>query len=990
MSRCPLVTGSKEPGQTTRRNRVHSPVGDIAAGWCTCGETVPERCLAVSAGSVRFVPYRPGRRPGPGRPLQRDQRAGREPALAQQRGQDLGRARRRRPRTADRRTRNRAARPSQARARSTPLDPVGDQPRARQPDERRCSAGSPARPGRRPRPAARRRRRGTAPPARRRPSPRTGRARPRRAGRRGSLPRSRTGPPWSGRWSAWWCGPARSPAAGRPPARDDPGHDLAAAGLVTPFPGTWSFQRRPAPERPRRGPGAPASAGSASTRAVASSRAWPIRSSSSSSRSSSQAGLAASLRGAEHVALPALRPGRSGTARTRPACWPPRPAAPWPARPPAPRSPAGTGPGRLPRPTRPRSWCSWETPNRSASMITITTAFGTSTPTSTTVVVTSTSTRPSAKASITLSFSSGGSLPCRIARRRPASGPAASSAARSRTATGGRGRRLAAIVAGRPRSRPRHRRPVAADPRADHVGLAARADLLPDPLPGPGQVVRPLGDRHDVRRDRRAPGRQLGQGRHVQVAEDRHGHGPRDRRRGHHEHVRPAVPGLVPQRVPLLDAEPVLLVDDDQAEVGELHPVLEQRVGADDDAGLARGGLQQRLAPGRPRPASRSAGSAWSRARRRRAGPAMPSGPSRLEIDRKCCCASTSVGASRTACPAASTTCSIARSAMTSCRSRPRPAAAGASDDRAPGRRRWSRRPAAGRRSARTAGVASKAASRPPSDRRPRDGAVAGGGQPALRQQHLQGERLVPLQPASWTGARRPRRRAGGCRAARRRSRAGRAGRAEPAGSGSSGDVQHVQRDPHRVGDLPGRHLGAGPVDRDQLGGELGGPGPGAARPRAARTPDGSAAACPGSWTPGRRTGPRTPGLSSLLAPVLPAAAEEGQRQPAVPVGHDRLEDRSPGRLRIRRTDDRGHLGLHGDVLAVAQADQVGQLAALVVPARVVAAAGRRRCAGQAPRPAAWPPCRPMTSRSGSARTAMPAAPSGSPRSGLPPSPWPG
>ena len=39
-------------------------------------------------------------------------------------------------------------------------------------------------------------------------------------------------------------------------------------------------------------------------------------------------------------------------------------------------------PGAEPRPTRPRSWCSWETPNRSASITTMTVALGTSTPTS--------------------------------------------------------------------------------------------------------------------------------------------------------------------------------------------------------------------------------------------------------------------------------------------------------------------------------------------------------------------------------------------------------------------------------------------------------------------------------------------------------------------------------------------------------------------------------------------------------------------------------
>ena len=54
--------------------------------------------------------------------------------------------------------------------------------------------------------------------------------------------------------------------------------------------------------------------------------------------------------------------------------------------------------------------------------------------------------------------------------------------------------------------------------------------------------------------------------------------------------------------VALLDAEAVLLVDDDQAQLGEPHPVLDQRVGADDDARLAGLRIEQRLplAPWRP------------------------------------------------------------------------------------------------------------------------------------------------------------------------------------------------------------------------------------------------------------------------------------------------------------------------------------------------------------------------------------------------------
>ena len=55
------------------------------------------------------------------------------------------------------------------------------------------------------------------------------------------------------------------------------------------------------------------------------------------------------------------------------------------------------------------------------------------------------------------------------------------------------------------------------------------------------------------------------------------------------------------QGVALLDAEPVLLVDDDQAQLGEPDAVLDQRVGADDDARLTGLRVQHRL-PLRLRP----------------------------------------------------------------------------------------------------------------------------------------------------------------------------------------------------------------------------------------------------------------------------------------------------------------------------------------------------------------------------------------------------
>ena len=57
------------------------------------------------------------------------------------------------------------------------------------------------------------------------------------------------------------------------------------------------------------------------------------------------------------------------------------------------------------------------------------------------------------------------------------------------------------------------------------------------------------------------------------------------------------------QGIALLDAEAVLLVDHDQPEVGELDVLLEQRVRADDDAGRAGRGVEQRR-PARGRAAA--------------------------------------------------------------------------------------------------------------------------------------------------------------------------------------------------------------------------------------------------------------------------------------------------------------------------------------------------------------------------------------------------
>ena len=81
----------------------------------------------------------------------------------------------------------------------------------------------------------------------------------------------------------------------------------------------------------------------------------------------------------------------------------------------------------MPRPTRPRSWCSCESPKRSAFSTIISEALGTFTPTSMTVVETSTSVSPSAKALMTASFSPGFILPCISATLTSGSAAASSS-----------------------------------------------------------------------------------------------------------------------------------------------------------------------------------------------------------------------------------------------------------------------------------------------------------------------------------------------------------------------------------------------------------------------------------------------------------------------------------------------------------------------------------------------------------------------------------
>ena len=125
------------------------------------------------------------------------------------------------------------------------------------------------------------------------------------------------------------------------------------------------------------------------------------------------------------------------------------------------------------------------------------------------------------------------------------------------------------------------------DQRADPVGLAAVADGRVDALHD--FLATGLGQRH--RLDRRAAGRQLVDHRHVEVGVCGHRQRAGNRGRGHDQLVRVAAGmlALVAKRHSLVDAEAVLLVDDEERETAETDPLLEEGVGADGDADVAAG-----------------------------------------------------------------------------------------------------------------------------------------------------------------------------------------------------------------------------------------------------------------------------------------------------------------------------------------------------------------------------------------------------------------
>ena len=118
---------------------------------------------------------------------------------------------------------------------------------------------------------------------------------------------------------------------------------------------------------------------------------------------------------------------------------------------------------------------------------------------------------------------------------------------------------------------------------ADHVRLPSGRQLLPDGFFKPAA----LRFVQQERPDRSSPGRLSVDHGDVEVAVRRHGERPRDRRRRHDEDVRR--PSFPLKRRPLDHAEPVLFVDDGEAQGAERDVVLDQGVRPDGDRNRAAG-----------------------------------------------------------------------------------------------------------------------------------------------------------------------------------------------------------------------------------------------------------------------------------------------------------------------------------------------------------------------------------------------------------------
>ena len=119
------------------------------------------------------------------------------------------------------------------------------------------------------------------------------------------------------------------------------------------------------------------------------------------------------------------------------------------------------------------------------------------------------------------------------------------------------------------------------DQWANDVRLPALVEMLAQT----GVRSRALLLGHPSRDDRLAVGGRLRDLGHSEVAVDRERERARDRRRGHVQDVWTSSFG---ECAPLLDAEPMLFVDDGDGEVPQFHALLDQRMRTDDDVGGLR------------------------------------------------------------------------------------------------------------------------------------------------------------------------------------------------------------------------------------------------------------------------------------------------------------------------------------------------------------------------------------------------------------------
>ena len=158
--------------------------------------------------------------------------------------------------------------------------------------------------------------------------------------------------------------------------------------------------------------------------------------------------------------------------------------------------------------------------------------------------------------------------------------------ARSRGQAGVGDRLVGGVVAGRG---------LGVDGRADHERLVSFRDLFGDALPDPREPPGSLGERGDEGLDPGPTRRHRADRGDVEIAEDGHGDRAGNRRRGQHERMRSRA--LRAQGFALLHPEAMLLVDDDESQIGEGGRFAEQCVRADDDQRLAGGDPQRRTAP---------------------------------------------------------------------------------------------------------------------------------------------------------------------------------------------------------------------------------------------------------------------------------------------------------------------------------------------------------------------------------------------------------